>query len=98
MKIVINSCYGGFALSAEAEKWLYDRGDVNAGRKPILVGGWAQDRAHPLLVECVETLREKANGLFSKLKVIEIPDGVSWEISEHGGNEWVAETHRRWDL
>jgi hypothetical protein len=28
--------------------------------------------------------------------VVEIPDGVEWEIAEYDGLEWVAEKHRTW--
>jgi hypothetical protein len=30
MKVVINKCYGGFGLSAEAKGWLVERGVLNA--------------------------------------------------------------------
>ncbi len=56
-----------------------------------------QNRAHPLLVKCVETLKEGANGKYANLKIVEIPDGVKWQIEEDCGNEWVAEQHRTWD-
>jgi hypothetical protein len=38
-----------------------------------------------------------ANGSFSRLKIVEIPDGVEWTIQEFDGNEWVAEKHRTWE-
>lgn len=53
-------------------------------------------RSDPLLVRCVEELGEKANGDCAKLRVVEIPDGTSWEIDEYDGNEHIAETHRTW--
>lgn len=48
------------------------------------------------LVQVVEELGESANGQYSKLKVIEVPDDVEWEIDEYDGSEWVAEKHRTW--
>jgi len=30
------------------------------------------------------------------LKIVDIPDGVEWEIEEYDGMEWVAEKHRTW--
>lgn len=56
----------------------------------------AELRKDPDLIECIETLGEEANGRHSKLKVIEVPDDVEWEIKEYDGNEWVAEKHRTW--
>lgn len=53
-------------------------------------------RHHPLLIECVETLGDDADGACASLKVVEIPDGVDYEVEEYDGNEWVAEKHRRW--
>jgi hypothetical protein len=54
------------------------------------------NRADPDLVACVEALGEKANGRFSVLKVVEIPDDVQWEISDYDGMECVDEKHRSW--
>ena len=54
------------------------------------------DRTDPLLIEVVEELGEVANGSCAKLKVIEIPDGIDYEIEEYDGNESVHEVHRSW--
>jgi hypothetical protein len=53
-------------------------------------------RADPLLVEVVEVLGKEANGAHARLKVVEIPDGIEWDIQEYDGLEWVAEKHRTW--
>lgn len=55
-----------------------------------------EPRDHPLLVECVETLGDKANGSVAKLRIVEIPDGIDWEIDEYDGIEQIAERHRTW--
>lgn len=55
-----------------------------------------EDRADPHLVSVVEELGEAANGAHAKLKVVEIPDGVAWEIEDYGGKESVHEKHRSW--
>lgn len=39
---------------------------------------------------------EKVSGQHSKLAVVEIPDGVAYEIAEYDGMEHVAEQHRTW--
>ena len=49
------------------------------------------------LIVIVEKLKEKANGRFAELKVVEIPDDIEWEIEEYDGAEWVAEKHRTWE-
>lgn len=54
------------------------------------------DRDNPILIRVVEELGEKANGNCAQLKIIEIPDGVEWQIEEYDGLEWVAEKHRTW--
>jgi hypothetical protein len=53
-------------------------------------------RDDPTLIMVVERLKEKANGDYAKLKVVEIPDGVDWTIEEYDGNEHIAESHRTW--
>jgi hypothetical protein len=54
------------------------------------------ERNDPALVQVVEELGESANGNHAKLKVVEIPDDVEWQIEEYDGTEWVAEKHRTW--
>ena len=54
------------------------------------------ERNDPLLIQVVEELGEKANGMCARLNIVDIPDGISWEISEYDGNEHVAESHRTW--
>lgn len=78
-KIVINTCYGGFGLSDEAIEWLESRGVDDT---------YELSRHDPLLVECVETLGEKANDQFSRLAVIEI-EGNLYQIEEYDGWESV---------
>lgn len=48
------------------------------------------------LIAVVEELGEEANKQFSKLEVVEIPDGVNWEIDDHDGIETIEEVHRTW--
>ena len=53
-------------------------------------------RNDPALVKAVEQLGAEANGHCADLGIVEIPDGVGWQISEYDGQEHVAETHRTW--
>ena len=92
MKIAINTCYGGFSLSEEALA-LYKE---YAGVLPSLED---EDRSDPLLIRVIEQLgteRAAAKGRGHKLKIIDIPEGVEWEIRDKGGIEIVVEKHRSW--
>lgn len=89
MKVVINKCYGGFGLSKKAYDFMGMEWD-GYGYK------FDYGRDNPKLVECVEALGKEASGRFADLKVVEIPDGIEWEISEYDGWETVEEKHRSW--
>jgi hypothetical protein len=54
------------------------------------------NRDDPLLVQVVEELGELANGDHAELKIVEIPYGIKWEITEYDGIEHIAEVHRTW--
>ena len=90
MQIVINSCYGGFGLSNKALE-LY-----NTLANTDIQCCFELERNDPILVHVVETLGDEANGRFAKLRVVEIPDDVNWEISEYDGYESIEEVHRSW--
>lgn len=91
MKVVINSCFGGFGLSEEAYAELgipwdgygYDYAE-------------SEKRSDPKLVEVVEKLGAKANGRHAKLRIVEIPDDIEYTIEEYDGREHVAEAHSTW--
>jgi len=91
MKIVINTCYGGFGLSKEALALFNERTGT------VVTNDIEIKRNDPILVEIVEQLGEDASSSFAELKVVEIPDDVQWQIEEDGGDEWVAEKHRTWN-
>lgn len=55
-----------------------------------------ENRTNPLLIQVVEELKEEANGRFGELRVVEIPDGIQWEIDEYDGIETLHELHRSW--
>jgi len=149
LKVVINSCFGGFHLSIAAIRRLYElkdphlqiisireyhgidnpnmkdfnvkygyidsKGNVNMKKLKEddkfhgrFVDGdnyildehhWSHKdaRACPLLVKIVKELGEKANSSsVSKLKIVTIPDGIDWEVTEYDGSECVEEKHRSW--
>jgi hypothetical protein len=101
MKIVINAQYGGFGLSKAAVKRYrqYSAASEPAGERtvPKLLPCLTNvERSDPNLVRVVEELGCEANGDFSMLKVVEVPDGVEWNVQDSDGDEWVAEVHRTW--
>lgn len=149
MKVVINSCFGGFSLSPKATKRLAElqgkecyffkwninpnshtlveekelkglfwtafsvpnpddvlpkteRGkdgtylEYNQAYEKIKIESRDLNRSDPLLIQVVEELGEEANGSCAELKIVEIPDGIEWEIDEYDGNESVEEVHRSW--
>jgi hypothetical protein len=95
MKIVVNKCYGGFGLSADAYRELGPTGKN-------LCNNWGvydfsnEFRSNPKLVAIVEKLGDAASGQCAKLCVVEVPDDVEWQIEERDGYEHVAEKHRTW--
>lgn len=82
-KVVVNTCFGGFALSDEAYGWLQER------------YGLAEDQVRKLsrhdkrLVECVETLGSyKARGMYSEIEVETIHEN-RYYIEEYDGLEII---------
>lgn len=99
MKIVINRCYGGFGLSEEGIEY-YNRlkeADGFSYATATARGIYEISRNDPYLVRTVEELGSKAaSDDYAKLKVVEIPDDVDWEIEDYDGMEVVKEVARKW--
>lgn len=109
---MINKCYGGFGLSDKAIDRLEELGyEAPEGCRTIKQALISEDwglksekywglsdipRDHPLLVQVVEELGDKANKRLAKLKVVEIPDDVDWRVEEYDGTEWIREVSREW--
>jgi hypothetical protein len=56
-----------------------------------------ENRTNPLLIQAIEKIgEEESSGRFGEIKIIEIPDGINWEIEDYDGIETVNETHRSW--
>lgn len=49
------------------------------------------------LIATVEELGEKANTWNSRLKVVEIPENIEWEIIDYDGVESIHEKHKVWE-
>jgi hypothetical protein len=73
---------------------------IKYNKLPDFYSGRDFKRHDPLLVACVEALggehRKGASGAHACLKIVEIPDGMEYEIVEYDGMEHVAEKHRTW--
>ena len=111
MKIVINKCHGGFGLSQKAMQryaelkgftLISEDGDFyslhyrDSVSDDNLICDRDIPRNDPDLITVVEELGDEANDRHADLKVVEIPEDVSWEIDDYDGSEWVAEKHSRW--
>ncbi len=92
MKIAINKCFGGWGLSQAAYAELGIPWDTYG-----FAFSAENERTDPKLIACIEKLgAEKASGSFAKIKIVEVPDGISWEISDYDGIETVKESHSSW--
>jgi hypothetical protein len=100
MRVVINVCFGGFSISKEAGEFMAAHGNERAiaelAESKDDWYGFYFDRDNPDLIAAVEELGERANGFAAKLKIVEIPDGIEWEIDEYDGMESIEEKHRSW--
>lgn len=101
MKIVVNKCYGGFGVTEEVYKELgikwdgygyLDNDDFN-----IKSSDYLAFRSNKKLIKAIEKIgEEKSSGQHAELEIIEIPDGIEWEIDEYDGIETIHEKHRSW--
>lgn len=92
MKVVKNDCYGGFSLSSTAII-------EYCKRKGIAIeqfNGSEIERNDKDLVFVVEMLKSNANGDLAELVVVDIPDGIDFEITDYDGIETIREKHRTW--
>lgn len=84
--------FGNTLYDTVARKvYSYDRGNQ------FIDGSIHKSRCDSDLIRLIEERgSEWASGKFAKLKVVEVPDGVPWEIDEYNGQESVHETHQVW--
>lgn len=53
-------------------------------------------REDPILIEVVEELGKRANGPFAKLVIVDIPDGMEYEIDDYDGFETLHQKVETW--
>lgn len=97
MKVVINTCYGGFHLSKRAVDFLGKGWNEYGPKDRILSIRREEWRTNVDLVECIEKLGADGSGTYSKLIIVDIPDDVVFYIEDYDGIETIHETHRVWD-
>lgn len=90
----------GIPYETSPPSWCQDSQDYwhagHVGDYDYYIGDRDFDRNDPALIQTIEALGDKASGRFADLKIIEIPDGVDWQLEEYDGTEWIAEKHRTW--
>lgn len=92
MKVVINKCFGGFSLSEEGMKRYRE---LSGNHDPDILS-YDIERDDEFLVQVVEEMGKKSWGSCAELKVVDIPLGIRWHISNYDGMESVEEEHRSW--
>ena len=86
MKVLYNTCYGGFNLSDEFVKEFEKR---HPEKK--LESWWGKQRSDPDVIALFEEMgTEKSSGYCSKIEIEEIPDDVEYHIREYDGMEGVS--------
>ena len=97
MQVVINTKqFGSFSISEKAIDFIRKKIKGKDNKNSIYTYSFNDDRSNYLLIEAVSKLKDKANGLYSELKIVEIPDDVEWILQDYDGVEWIAEKHRTW--
>ncbi len=96
MQVVINTSYSNFAISADAISLIQKKIKNPKAKSQINAYAFDNDRSNPLLVETVQKLGAKANGLYTTLKIVEIPDDIEWRVDAINGKEVIREKHRMW--
>lgn len=98
-KIVINTCFGGFAFSEKAARRYAElSGKTFSQEGEDWVKAWLFDGIHwlellpklrtdPHFIQAVQELGPDANGDFSSLRILELPPGTLYRITNYDGSE-----------
>lgn len=91
MKVLINTCFGGYALSKNCLQ-LYNK--IN---NSDILDDCDISRHDPNLIKIVSDLGPvNCGGPYSALEIIDIPDGTKYEIDQYDGLETIHEVHKSW--
>jgi hypothetical protein len=89
MKILYNTCYGGFNFSKQFVKEFNDRHPD----RPKKLEEWNEERTDPDVIALFEEKGSVwSSGAYSNLDIEEIPDDVEFRIREYDGMESVSWT------
>jgi hypothetical protein len=95
-KIVYNACYGGFGLSPAAMNRYKEIKGLSSDQD---IYDYEIDRTDPVLIQVIEELGDKANDTFSKLRIIDLPEGTMYRIDEYDGREKVmTQDNYEWSI
>jgi hypothetical protein len=76
--------------SAECQAW-------NEKYRSVSLKSYSyEERGDPLLIQVLEELGEAASGKLAELEIVEIPDGIEWDIDDYDGIETAHEKHMSW--
>ena len=84
MKVVINTCYGGFDLSEQGVERYYEL--VGPG---VIFDEGSIKRNDPALVQVVEELGEDSWGEYAQLSIVDIEPGTWYRIAAYDGWEFI---------
>jgi hypothetical protein len=105
IEVVINKCYGGYGLSAEAlcliEERHPDYKDMeDSDREHIDCYIESLPRSDPVLLEVVKELGQEASGTHASLSIMKIPKKYEkyYEIDEYDGQEGLKINYDRFKL
>lgn len=101
MKVAINSCWGGFGLSKAVYKELKLKWDgygyITNEDLGIKSDDYDAYRSDKRLIKAIEKVGiENASGNLANVRIVEIPDGIEYEIDNYDGMESIHEKHRVW--
>jgi hypothetical protein len=87
MKLLINDCWGVFGFSKEFEI------HIDSLTKDQLINKYELLARHNqfLVEEAIKFGLDKASGTFSKLIVVDLPDGCEYKIHEYDGMESIED-------
>ena len=99
VRIVYNTCYGGYILSDKAIKRYWEiKGEPNPE-------DWLKrkvfERHDPILLQVIDEigLAEAAGSRYAELAIVELPRGTKYYINEYDGLENVmTEENIKWSI